>query len=117
MLRFDNRVSIKPISRFPQPCRVLLSLFGLPSDYATWVNDPTVQSVAPRLEEARRGLLDGYLVFDAGGTSIQYEIERNYVPAGSLSVAIGTRRLNPRSWPAPMDAAPLLDHLFFTSFE
>jgi len=86
-----------------------------------------VQSVALRLEEytwlatcgTSRGLLDGYLEFDAGGSSIQFEVERNYVPAGSLSFVPGARRLNPR-WYAEkvaVNATALFDHLFFSTFE
>jgi len=100
---------------------------GLPSDYVTWFNDPMVQSVALRLEEytwlatcgTSRGLLDGYLEFDAGGSSIQFEVERNYVPAGSLSFVPGARRLNPR-WYAEkvaVNVTALFDHVFFSAFE
>jgi len=100
---------------------------GLPSDYVTWFNDPMVQSVALRLEEytwlatcgTSRGLLDGYLEFDAGGSSIQFEVERNYVPAGSLSFVPGARRLNPRWYgeKVAVNATALFDHLFFSTFE
>lgn len=100
---------------------------GLPTKYEEWINDPIVQSVALHLEQyawmatcgTSPGLLDGFLAFDAGGTSIQFQLERSYIPAGGLTVAVGERRSNPRwySDQVPLDTTALFDHVFFNGFE
>jgi hypothetical protein len=100
---------------------------GLPTKYEEWINDPTVQSVALYLEEyawmatcgTSPGLLDGFLAFDAGGTSIQFQLERLYYPAGTLTFTSAERRSNPRwySDQVPLDTAALFDHVFFNGFE
>jgi hypothetical protein len=100
---------------------------GLPTKYEEWVNDPIVQSVALYLEEyawmatcgTSPGLLDGFLAFDAGGTSIQFQLERAYLPTGSQTITTGERRSNPRwySDQAPLDTTALFDHVFFNGFD
>jgi hypothetical protein len=100
---------------------------GLPTKYEEWVNDPIVQSVALYLEEytwmatcgKSPGLLDGFLAFDAGGTSVQFQLERSYFPAGSLTFATGERRSNPRwySGQVALDTVALFDHVFFNGFD
>jgi hypothetical protein len=100
---------------------------GLPTKYEEWINDPMVQSVALYLEEyawlatcgTSPGLLDGFLAFDAGGTSIQFQRERVYYPAGTLTYTSAERSSNPRwySDQVPLDTTALFDHVFFNGFE
>jgi hypothetical protein len=99
---------------------------GLPTKYEDWVDDSTTQSVALYLEDyiwmatcgATDGLLDGFLEFDAGGTSIQFQIQRLYEAAGTTTAVTGERRSNPRWYTdqVPLDAA-LFDHYFASGFE
>jgi hypothetical protein len=67
---------------------------------------------------ATDGLLDGFLEFDAGGTSIQFQVQRVYVPAGDTASMTGERRSNPRWYTdqVPLGAA-LFDHYFASGFE
>jgi hypothetical protein len=100
---------------------------GLPTKYEEWISDPMVQSVALHLEEyvwmatcgTSPGLLDGFLAFDVGGTSIQFQLERSYIPVGSPTIAVGERRSNPRwySDQVALNTVALFDHIFFTGFE
>lgn len=74
---------------------------GFPTKYQPWLDDLRQKLYMEAFGFLAKcgkfhGILDGFLKFDEGGTRINFQLERSYLPKGSTSFAVGARIENPR---------------------
>jgi hypothetical protein len=74
---------------------------GFSTTYKDFANDPRQREYMEALGFLARcgrfhGILDSFMRFDAGGTRIAKQLERDYLPANTTTIATGERIDNPR---------------------